>query len=332
MLGAIREVRGRLRRVRIFVLTDAVSAARRLPRRQVADLPAEIEVWDLPRLIRSMSVEGGGETIDIDFENSDHGCQPYIRLDSGDEHSILLMAVPGAVLSELYEEHGGALLEFNVRSFLSVRGKVNKGIRETIAQQPDRFLAYNNGIVVTAESVYERFLPGLGKTVARLNNVQIVNGGQTTATIHDADRRLGADVSRVAVAAKVVIVGSTVRDDMVKQISRFANTQNPMQQADLSANEPFHVAVERLSRSTWCPGGERRWFYERARGQYDVELARQGSTPSRRAKFLKETPKRAAFLEGRSCPVPQCLEPAAPPGQPGWAEELHQPYGGAAAA
>lgn len=295
MLAAIAEVRGRLRRVRVFILTDAVSAARRMPRRTVADLPAEIEVWDLPRLTRSLSVEGEGEPIDIDFENSSHGPQPFLRLDGGAEHSTLLMMIPGQALSDLYEEHGAGLLEFNVRSFLSVRGKVNKGIRETVQNEPERFLAYNNGIVITAESIYEQFVPGIGKAVARLANVQIVNGGQTTATIHDASRRLNADISQVAVAAKVVIVGSGVRDEMVKRISRFANTQNPMQQADLSANEPFHVAVERLSRATWCPGGERRWFYERARGQYEVELAREGDTLAKKAKFLKQSPKELRF-------------------------------------
>jgi hypothetical protein len=295
MVRAIKEVRGKLRRVRIFVLTDAMSAARRLPRRDVAGLPAEIEIWDLPRLIRSMSVEGGGEPIDIDFENSAQGCQPYIRRHCDDEHSTILMMIPGAVLADLYEEHGAALLEFNVRSFLSVRGNVNKGIRETIVDHPDRFLAYNNGIVITVESVYERFLPSVGRAVARLVNVQIVNGGQTTATIHDAACRVGADISRVAVAAKIVIIESAVRDDIVKQISKYANTQNPMQQADLSANEPFHVAVERLSRSTWCPGGERHWFYERARGQYEVELARHARTAARSAKFLNEAPKELRF-------------------------------------
>lgn len=295
MLSSIRSVGSRVRRVRIFILTDAMSAARRLPRREVAGLPAEIEVWDLPRLVRSMSVEGGGEPIDVDFENSEQGCQPYVRLDSEDGQATLLMMVPGPVLADLYEEHGAALLEFNVRSFLSVRGRVNKGMRETVARQPERFVAYNNGIVITAESFYERFLPGIGKAVARLVNVQIVNGGQTTATIHDAARRAGADISRVAVAAKIVVVGSELRDDMVKQISRYANTQNPMQQADLSANEPFHVAVERLSRSQWAPGGDRRWFYERARGQYEVELALAGSTAARRAKFLRETPKECRF-------------------------------------
>ncbi|HEY0312276.1 MAG TPA: AIPR family protein [Allosphingosinicella sp.] len=295
MLAAIYAVRGRLRRVRIFIATDAVSAARRMPRRTVAELPAEIEVWDLPRLTRSLSVEGHGEPIDVDFENSSFGSQPFLRLDAGTEHSTLLMMMPGQILADLYEEHGAGLLEFNVRSFLSVRGKVNKGIRETALSEPDRFLAYNNGIVITAESIYEQFVPGVGKAIAKLVNVQIVNGGQTTATIHDAARRLGADISRLAVAAKVVIVGSGVREEMVKRISRFANTQNPMQQADLSANEPFHIAVERLSRSTWCPGGDRRWFYERARGQYEVELNREGDTPARRARFQRQTPKELRF-------------------------------------
>lgn len=295
MLSSISELGGRLRRVRFFILTDAVSAARRLPKREIEGLPAEIEVWDLPRLVRSMSVEGGGEPIDIDFESSEQGCQPYVRLDNEEGQSTLLMMVPGSVLADLYEEHGAALLEFNVRSFLSVRGRVNKGMRETIAHSPDRFVSYNNGIVITAESFYERFLPGIGKAVSRLVNVQIVNGGQTTATIHDASRRGELDISRIAVAAKIVVVGSELRDDMVKQISRYANTQNPMQQADLSANEPFHIAVERLSRSVWTPGGERRWFYERARGQYEVELALASSTGARRTKFLKETPKEGRF-------------------------------------
>lgn len=295
MLGSISDLGGRLRRVRIFVLTDAVSAARRLPKREIAGLPAEIEVWDLSRLVRSMSVEGGGEPIEIDFESSEQGCQPYVRLDNEEGQSTLLMMVPGSMLVDLYEEHGAALLEYNVRSFLSVRGRVNKGMRETIAHSPERFVSYNNGIVITAESFYERFLPGIGKAVARLVNVQIVNGGQTTATIHDASRRGDFDISRIAVAAKIVVVGSELRDEMVKQISRYANTQNPMQQADLSANEPFHIAVERLSRNVWSPGGERRWFYERARGQYEVELALVGSTGARRSKFLKETPKDGRF-------------------------------------
>ena len=241
-----------------------------------------------------MSVEGGGEPINIDFEGSDQGCQPFIRLDSG-EHSTILMMIPGSVLANLYEEHGASLLEFNVRSFLSLRGKVNKGIRETIVNQPDRFLSYNNGIVVTAKSADECSLPGVGRAVARLVNVQIVNGGQTTATIHDAVRRVGADISHVAVAAKIVIIKSAVRDEMVKQISKYANTQircsrptcRPMSHSTWRSSE--------LSRSTWCPGGERRWFYERARGQYDVELARQGDTPARRAKFLNATPKELRF-------------------------------------
>ncbi|TIX46361.1 MAG: hypothetical protein E5W81_01795 [Mesorhizobium sp.] len=295
MVAAISRAKARVRRVRVFVLTDGISSARRLPKREVEGWPVEVDIWDLTRIVRSMSVEGGSEPIDLDFENTTQGALPFLRLDAEADYSTLLLMIPGKVLADAYEEHGARLLEYNVRSFLSVRGKVNRGIRQTIVEEPSRFIAYNNGIVITAESFYEKFLPGLGKAVARLTNVQIVNGGQTTATIHDTAKRLKADIHGVSVAAKIVIVGSDIRDAMVKQISKFANTQNPMQQADLSANEPFHVSVERLSKAIWCPGGQKRWFYERARGQYEVELTGASVTPARRTRFLKECPKELRF-------------------------------------
>ena len=72
-------------------------------------------------------------------------------------------------------------------------------------------------------------------------------------------------------------------DGMVPLISRYANTQNRIQLADFSVNDPFHRALERLYRTVWAParsGGERqsKWFYERARGQYREQRA---SAPSR---------------------------------------------------
>jgi hypothetical protein len=53
---------------------------------------------------------------------------------------------------------------------------------------------------------------------------------------------------------------------LVSDISRYANSQNAVRQSDLSANKPFHVDVERLSLSVYCPDGVGRWFYERAAG------------------------------------------------------------------
>jgi hypothetical protein len=86
------------------------------------------------------------------------------------------------------------------------------------------------------------------------------------------------------------------QEAFVRQVSRYANTQNVIQIADFSANEPFHVELERLSQVVWCPGEQGRWFYERARGQYQVEKAKAGSGPRQRA-FERQTPPARRFIK-----------------------------------
>ena len=182
------------------------------------------------------------------------------------------MLVPGQVLRSIYSDFGSRLLETNVRSFLQARGKVNRGIRDTIAMEPERFLAYNNGITLTAEAV-ELHNGESGKVVTKLHGLQIVNGGQTTASLL-ASNRGRADLAQVYVAAKLIeIEAGDVHDELVRNVSRYANSQNRISEADFSANDPFHVRIEELSRTTWAPaleGTQRqtKWFYERARGQY----------------------------------------------------------------
>jgi hypothetical protein len=192
----------------------------------------------------------------------------------------------------VYEKFGARLLEANVRSFLSATGKVNLGIRNTLRDDPERFMAYNNGIVVIADEIR------LGKTsdgspgIAWLKGMQVVNGGQTTASIYFAKKKPpGVDLGRVRVPAKVIVLKSAdapAEEDMISAISRFANSQNVVRQADLSANKPYHVEVEKLATSTYCPDGIGRWFYERAAGSYNVMLAREGTSPAR-LRQLKES-------------------------------------------
>jgi hypothetical protein len=190
------------------------------------------------------------------------------------------------LLAELYAEFGSRLLERNVRAFLQARGAVNRGIRDTLLKDPERFLAYNNGISATASSVTLSTSEGaLGLT--KIVDLQIVNGGQTTASIYHAWARDKADVAAVLVQAKISVVDSASIDTIVPYISRYANTQNKVTGADFSANDPFHIRLEELSRTIWAPaagGGQRqtRWFYERARGQYADELVRAGSLAKQR--------------------------------------------------
>jgi hypothetical protein len=290
-------------RVRLFLVTDGLVAERRRDPEDSDGVAFTSAVWDAERFLRLISSGEGREPIEINFVDRYGQAVPCLppSIDHEDYRSYLAV-IPGGVLADLYDEYGGRLLEQNVRAFLSTRVKVNRGIRETIINAPDRFLAYNNGISAVAASIETQPLPHGGLGIARLHDLQIVNGGQTTASIHAAAKKDRVDISHVDVQAKITIVD---RDEeyasIVRDISRFANTQNRINEADLAANDPFHVRVEELSRTVWAPasdGGQRmtRWFYERARGSYQ-EAVRRERTPARQAQFKRDHPTQQKFTK-----------------------------------
>jgi hypothetical protein len=292
MAQRVHEVSGHIRRLRLIVLTDGVSRVEHLPTEQHDGIDVVRAVWDIQRLWRLRSSGMRREAIEIDFAGDHGGAIPCLTAGAGaGEYRALLAIFPATVLNDIYAEYGPRLLELNVRSFLQARGKVNKGIRDTLINEPDHFLAYNNGISATASGVE---LTDDGRAIARIRHLQIVNGGQTTASIHHAVRRDRADVSRAYIQAKITIVPEERLDQIVPLISRYANSQNRISEADLTANHPFHVRVEELSRLEWAPatavtGRQTRWFYERARGQYADALAREG-TPARQREFKLRHP------------------------------------------
>lgn len=286
---------GHIRRLRLIILTDGAARVEHLPTEHVDGIEIVPSVWDIRRLHRLRSAGMRREAVEIDFAHDHGGAVPCLDggLEDG-EYGALLAIFPATVLNEIYSEYGPRLLELNVRSFLQARGKVNRGIRDTLINEPGRFLAYNNGISATASGVELVDLPDGGRGIARIRHLQIVNGGQTTASIHHAVQRERADVSRAHVQAKITIVPEERLEQIVPLISRFANSQNRISEADLTANHPFHVRMEELSRTIWAPAtdGTRRqtrWFYERGRGQYADALARE-RTPARQRAFKQQHP------------------------------------------
>jgi hypothetical protein len=161
--------------------------------------------------------------------------------------------------------------------------------------EPGNFLAYNNGIVATVDEIEILTADGGGNAIARLTGLQIVNGGQTTASIHRAHRQDSADLSKVLVPAKIIKVGLDKLGEMVGAISRSANSQNTVQPADFSANDPFHVAIENLANNVWIPGARGRWFYERARGSYGAAESKSAHSKVQLKNFRAETPKQRRF-------------------------------------
>ncbi|CDN31925.1 hypothetical protein BN938_1845 [Mucinivorans hirudinis] len=219
-------------------------------------------------------------------ENSDY--QAYIAI------------MPGLGLANLYERFGARLLEQNVRSFLQFTGKINKGIRNTIQKEPHMFLAFNNGIAATADHIE---LDTTGRFISKVSNLQIVNGGQTTASIYHTWKKDKADISNISVAVKLSVIKKQDEfADIVSQISRFANTQNKVNDADFTANNPFLIEFEKLSRYILTPITESNniqtnWFFERARGQYKNIRQKDGFTKARQKQFDLKYPKKQMFTK-----------------------------------
>ncbi len=286
LILTVRDCYENLDQVRVFVLTDGVAKSKSYKPRDIGGKSVLLEVMDIERLYRHVSEGRPRDELVVDFVEAFGSPVPcvYVPGVSG-EYDYALAAFPGAMLRTLYEKWGSRLLEANVRSFLSQTGKVNKGIRDTLRTSPDRFLAYNNGIVVVADELSIGTSPDGGTGISWLKGMQIVNGGQTTASIYFTKRKFPEiDLSQVRVPAKIIVLRSSDEasdEALISDISRFANSQNQVRVSDLSANKPFHVEMERLSSTTYCPDGVGRWFYERATGSYNVMLAREGKTPAK---------------------------------------------------
>ena len=290
----------RIGRVRLLLITNRV-LSERVDGRAADELEGReitYSVWDIGRLYRQATVGHGREDIEIDLAR-DFSPLPILPAHQPEaDHESYLTIMPGTVLAEIYDRWGARLLEQNVRVFLQARGKVNKGIRITLENEPSMFFAYNNGITATAEKVEIDENGGM-LSLRRLKNFQIVNGGQTTASIHAA-RRAKVDVSRTFVQVKLSVVDHELANSLVPKISEFANSQNRVNAADFFANHPFHRRMEEFSRRIYAPSPdgtfrESKWFYERARGQYAD--ARAGLTQAQRRKFDLEHPRSQLFTK-----------------------------------
>jgi hypothetical protein len=282
-----------LEQIRVYVITDRVAKSKSFKTRDIGGKAVRLEVMDIERLHRHWSEGKPRDELIVDFVEVSGVPLPCVFVPGeNDDYDYALTAIPAEALRLLYEKFGARLLEANVRSFLSVKGKgVNAGIQNTLRSAPERFMAYNNGIVIVADEM-RLGKPGEGSAgIAWLKGLQIVNGGQTTASIYFTKKKYpDIDLSCVRVPAKIIVMraqDSAKEEALVSDISRFANSQNAVRQSDLSANKPFHVEIEKLSRSVYCPDGVSQWFYERAAGSYNTLLVREGTTPSK-LKALKD--------------------------------------------
>lgn len=258
------------------------------------DKRVELNVWSIKRFYDLY--QSGKDREPILIETDKYGIKgiPCIKAEmSGNlDYDAYLAIVPGYFLHSIYYDHGSRLLEGNVRAFLSNRGKINKGIRETIRKEPTKFFAYNNGIACTAAKIT---LSDDKRFITSMEDLQIINGGQTTASLTSAVIKDKLPLDNIFVPMKLTVVKNDDYDMMIQNISRYANSQNSVKNSDFFSNHPFHRVFEALSKKIPAPvSGDNVnntfWYYERSRGKYDQEQFKI-TRKSEKEAFARRYPK-----------------------------------------
>lgn len=292
-------------RFKFYILSNSVRSqgVKSITQEDFLERPSELVLWTIDRIFQTFA---SNSSEIIEFDTKDFGCSgiPCIKADLGEhsEYDAYLGIVPGRFLADIYIKYGSKLLQGNVRAFLSVRGKVNKGIRETIIKSQESFFTYNNGIAIVARAVE---FSNDGTKIVHFKDPQIINGGQTTASLANAiiKKEVGHNMESLFVPMKLTVLN--VDDDMseeqierynriTKKISECANSQNAVSEADFFSNHPFHVLMEKLSRKVMAPPVNGKpyqtiWFYERSRGKWEQEQMKL--TQAQKNKFCEMHPK-----------------------------------------
>lgn len=277
----VQSTNGNISQLRVYVITNGLTDPSAVPssvESEFNDYIIEFNVWDMQRVYQQHNIRAGKEKIEIDFPTEYNTRIQCLKMSDDNPYVDAYLAImPGVTLAKIYKKYQQSLLEKNVRTFLQFKGKVNKGIRRTLREEPDMFFSYNNGISTTATEIQLKKKDGM-LYITSLYDWQIVNGGQTTASIAACINDKDVELEKVFVPMKIsVIRNSDDCDSIVKAISTTANSQTAIKNSDFSANEPYLVDLEKFSRSEWVPNGTNmpicKWYIERTRGQYLDQLA-----------------------------------------------------------
>ncbi|GAX46703.1 AIPR family protein [Pseudolactococcus reticulitermitis] len=281
--------------LKVVILTEKskVASLDTLYATKINGIRTSFQIYDIVFWEKLLKSKRGKVDLILDFSNQEIS---GIQANETTEYRSFMCSVNGAVLARLYDKYGSRLIEGNIRSFLQTRGKVNKGIRATILKEPDKFFAYNNGITATCTDIKIS-----DKKVTQITNLQIVNGGQTTASLANVliNDKAELQLAKVFVPMKLnLILKDEIYDELIANISNYANSQNKVSEVDLSSNHPFHREIESLSRKIPTPlldgySYSTYWYYERVAGQYSQETYKKSKAEKKN--FEKINPKSQLF-------------------------------------
>ena len=286
--------------LRFYIISNRPLSSRinELDKIKVDSLEVETHIWDLNRFYQIDLA--GNERVDTDVDLTDYPISALKASKPGSNIDIYLGVVQGSTLYKIFDKWGSRLLEQNVRSFLGATRAANKGMRETIKNAPEKFIAFNNGISAIADEIEFK-----DSNITKMKNFQIVNGGQTSATVYRMGKEKNA-LDNVYVQMKLVIVkedkteDQSDKSDLLMKISRFSNTQSTVANSDFFSHHDYHRRMHDFSRRFLAPAKlnepfQTYWYYERIRKQYDNESNLM--KPTEKKAFLKINPKKQMFTK-----------------------------------
>ncbi len=163
-------------------------------------------------------------------------------------------------LSDFIIKNRDYVFESNIRQWMQFKTMINKGIRETLQNVPDKFFYYNNGITIVVADFEER-----GDNSLTLNAPQIVNGAQTSNSILDRAKR----THNLDGSITVTIIKADDEKDQ-NNITKYRNSQNSVRGKDLVSLMDFHKSIKSQLQNL-C------YFYEIQAGSFDSKTKSQQS-------------------------------------------------------
>ena len=220
-------------------------------------LSYEAYVDDVESLAKNLRVSHD-ENIEAKFTvNRSH----YFRLDTAGGVKTVSTALRASELATLYHRNETNLFRLNPRYYLG-KNTINKEMAETLESDPENFYLYNNGLTATCYSVGET---RKGEEITlTLDDFQLVNGCQTTVTVHSVYQRTQGEATKDVLIPIRIIVASEATgmpDDLVSDLAKRTNRQTGMKPQDFRSGADVHQFLhEQFDRM------RPRWYYENKRG------------------------------------------------------------------
>lgn len=195
--------------------------------------------------------------VTIEIERISAKSANFIKIEKPFEAYVCLLK-PKTIF-ELFEKFGFSLFYKNVRNPL-IQSQFNTEIEKTTLEEPAYFWYYNNGITAITY-----LLPPIRSQAEKVDLVglQIINGAQTVYSIYRAYKS-ASPTKRSQIDGEALVTLRLLKSGGKKfdlNVTRFTNSQNPVDDRDFCANDEIQVALQIASFNS-------KYWFEKRRGEF----------------------------------------------------------------